>query len=315
MKVLHLDSNHPALLEGLAELGCRNDLDFTSSKAEVERKIADYDGIIIRSRFPIDREFLDRAVNLEFIGRVGAGLENIDIDYARKKGIFLASAPEGNQNAVGEHTLGMLLMLLNNLNKADREVRKGIWDREGNRGHEVEGKTVGIVGYGHMGKAFAKILRGFDTEVICYDIVGGLEDAHARQVGIMELHQKTDILSLHVPETPLTKGMVNAEYLEKFHKPIWLLNTARGKCVVTPDLVAALESGKVKGAALDVLEYEKSSFEDMFSEGTLPPAFQYLIQADNVVLSPHIAGWTVESNEKLARTIVAKIKAVFFPQK
>ncbi|SHI63619.1 2-hydroxyacid dehydrogenase [Pseudozobellia thermophila] len=320
MKILHVDKNHPLLIEQFAELGFQNDEDYTSSKEEIENKIEAYDGLIIRSRFTIDAPFLDKAKNLKFIGRLGAGLENIDVRHAEANGIFLAAAPEGNRNAVGEHTLGMLLSLFNNLNKADREVRSGIWDREGNRGVELEGKTVGIIGYGNMGKAFAKKLKGFDVEeVICYDIVGGVGDGNARQVGILELHQRTEILSLHVPQTEDTIGMINTEFIEKFHNPFWLLNAARGKCVITEDLVKALKSGKIRGAGLDVLEYEKASFENMFkgdnSDGAalsnLPEAFQYLVQAENVILSPHVAGWTFESLEKLAQTIVDKVKAKF----
>ncbi len=309
MKVLHLDTNHPLLLEQLSNLGFENDEDYQSAKEQIENKIHLYDGVIIRSRFTLDKQFLDKAVNLKFIGRVGAGLENIDTDYAKHKGIFLASAPEGNRNAVGEHTLGMLLSLMNKMTKANREVKKGKWDREGNRGIELDGKTVGIIGYGNMGKAFAKKLRGFDVEVICYDIVGGVGDENARQVGIMEFQQKSDVVSLHVPQTELTIGMVNAEFIEKFHKPFWLLNTARGKCVVTKDLVEALKSEKVLGAGLDVLEYEKKSFENMFVQK--PKAFKYLRKAKNVLLTPHVAGWTVESKEKLAQTIVDKIRDRF----
>jgi len=266
--------------------------------------------LIIRSRFAVDESFLDKATNLKFIGRVGAGLENIDVEYAKRKGVFLAAAPEGNRNAVGEHTLGMLLSLFNKLNKADQEVRHGKWDREGNRGVELDGKTVGLIGYGNMGKAFAKKLKGFDVEIICYDILGGVGDDIARQVGILELQQKTDILSLHVPQTKETVGMVNSEFINAFHKPIWLLNTARGRCVNTKDLVASLKSGKILGAGLDVLEYEKTSFEDMFDD-TLPQEFEYLTQAENVLFTPHVAGWTVESKEKLAQTIVDKIKEKF----
>ncbi|MDX1326584.1 MAG: 2-hydroxyacid dehydrogenase [Arenibacter sp.] len=307
MKVLHLDVNHPLIMEQFAAHGFENHEDYTSTKEEVENKIAAYDGIIIRSRFTLDQQFLDKATNLKFIGRLGAGLENIDTKYAKDRGIFLAAAPEGNRNAVGEHTLGMILSLFNKLNKADKEVRSGTWDREGNRGLELDGKTVGIIGYGNMGKAFAKKLRGFDVEVICYDIVGGVGDANARQVGIMEFKQRSQIVSLHVPQTPTTINMVNAEFLEGFKNPIWLFNTARGKCVVTEDLVAALKDGKVLGAGLDVLEYEKKSFEDMFDDAALPPAFNYLIQAENVLLSPHVAGWTVESKVKLAQTVVDKV--------
>lgn len=309
MKVLHLDTNHPLLLEQLSELGFENDEDYTSSKLEIEKKIHQYDGIIIRSRFTIDQQFLDKASNLKFIGRVGAGMENIDVRYARHKDIFLASAPEGNRNAVGEHTLGMLLSLMNKMSKANREVKKGKWDREGNRGMELDGKTVGIIGYGNMGKAFAKKLQGFDVEIICYDIVGGVGDENTRQVGIMEFHQKSDVVSLHVPQTELTEGMVNSEFINKFHKPFWLLNTARGKCVVTKDLVDGLKTEKILGAGLDVLEYEKKSFENMFAQK--PKAFKYLRKAKNVLLTPHVAGWTVESKEKLAQTIVDKIQARF----
>ena len=311
MKVLHLDVNHPLIIEQFNALGFQNDEDYTSSKEEIEKKIANYDGVIIRSRFTIDEAFLDKAVNLKFIGRLGAGLENIDTDHAKRLGIYLAAAPEGNRNAVGEHALGMLLSLFNKLNKADQEVRNGKWDREGNRGIELDGRTVGIVGYGNMGKAFAKKLRGFDVEVICYDIVGGVGDENARQVGIMELKQKAEVLSLHVPQTDLTKNMINADFLKDFKNPLWLINTARGKCVVTEDLVAAMKEGKVLGAGLDVLEYEKKSFEDMFSGSELPEAFTYLINADNVLLTPHVAGWTVESKIKLAQTVVDKIKEKF----
>ncbi len=311
MKILHLDTNHPLLIEQFEQLGFQNVEDYISSKKEIEKVIENYDGLIIRSRFTIDKVFLDKATNLKFIGRVGAGLENIDEEYAKYREVFLAAAPEGNRNAVGEHTLGMLLSLFNKLNKADREVRNGKWDREGNRGIELDGKTVGILGYGNMGKAFAKKLKGFDVEVICYDIIGGVGDENARQVGIMELHQKTDVLSLHVPQTPETIGMINTEFINAFQNPFWLLNTARGKCIITADLVANLKSGKVLGAGLDVLEYEKSSFEHMFEGNTLPRAFEYLTQAENVLLTPHVAGWTQESKEKLAQTIVDKIKARF----
>lgn len=309
MKVLHLDTNHPLLLQQLSDLGFENDEDYTATKEAVEQKIHQYHGIILRSRFPIDAAFLDKATHLQFIGRVGAGLENIDVPYAKQKGIFLASAPEGNRNAVGEHTLGMLLCLLNKLHQANYEVKQGQWKRPENRGVELDGKTVGIIGYGNMGKAFAKKLRGFEVKVICYDIVGGVGDKNARQVGIMEFQQRSDIVSLHVPQTELTMGMVNAEFINNFHKPFWLLNTARGTCVVTKDLVAALASGKVLGAGLDVLEYEEKSFENTFAPQA--EAFQYLKQAKNVLLTPHVAGWTVESREKLAQTIVDKIKAQF----
>jgi len=312
MKVLHLDTNHPLLIDQLESIGCMNHEDYTSSKEEILAKIHEYEGIVIRSRFSIDKQFLDSATNLKFIGRVGAGLENIDCDYAEAKGIYLISAPEGNRNAVGEHALGMLLSLFNKFKKADKEVRQGQWLREDNRGLELDGKTVGLIGYGNMGKAFAKKLRGFDVELLCYDIRANLGDHNAKQVSLQELQKRADVLSLHTPETPLTINMVNAEFINKFHKSFWLLNKARGKSVLTEDLVAALKSKKILGAGLDVLEYEKSSFEDMFIDNELPEAFQYLIKAENVLLTPHVAGWTIESKEKLAQTIVDKIKANFY---
>lgn len=311
MKILHIDSNHPLLIEQLNAYGFQNDEDYSSDKIAIEKKIAQYDGAIIRSRFTIDKTFLDAAENLKFIGRLGAGLENIDLEYAKQKGIKLFSAPEGNRNAVGEHTLGMLLSLFNKLNQADREVRSGKWRREENRGLELEGKTVGIIGYGNMGKAFAKKLRGFDCEVLCYDIKKNVGNEDARQVELKELQEKTDVLSLHTPQTPQTVNMIDSDFIKACKKSFWLLNTARGKAVVTKDLAAALKSGKIIGAGLDVLEYEKTSFENIFNSKETPEAFQYLIHAENVLLSPHVAGWTVESKEKLAQTIVDKIKKEF----
>ena len=311
MKILHLDSNHPLLLKQLCELGFSNDEDYTSSKEEILAKIHNYDGFIIRSRFSIDKAFLDKATNLKFIGRVGAGLENIDCAYAKSLNIELIAAPEGNRNAVGEHSLGMLLSLFNKLNKADKEVRNGKWLREENRGIELDGRTVGLIGYGNMGKSFAKKLRGFDVEVLCYDIKPNVGDANCKQVSLEELQEKSDVLSLHIPQTPLTQNMINADLINGFKKPFWLINTARGKSVVTKDLVSALKEGKILGAGLDVLEYEKASFENLFSDDKMPEAFQYLINSENVLLSPHVAGWTVESKERLAQTIVDKIKAKF----
>ena len=307
MKILHIDKNHPLMLAQLAAQGFENHEDYTSTKAEIETKIADYDGIIIRSRFPIDKPFLDKATRLKFIGRVGAGLENIDVAYAESKGICLIAAPEGNRNAVGEHALGMLLSLLNKFKKANNEIKNGKWLREENRGWELDGKTVGIIGYGNMGKSFAKKLRGFDCQVICYDILPNKGDENARQVTLVDFFRQADVVSLHTPQTPQTTGMINEAFINSFAKSFWFLNTARGKSVVTDDLVRALQSGKVLGAGLDVLEYEKASFEDFFSDKQMPEAFKYLLEANNVILTPHIAGWTLESKEKLAQTIVDKI--------
>lgn len=311
IKILHIDSNHPLLWEQLEQAGFINHADFTSSKEEIETKIQDYQGIVIRSRFKIDKQFLDKAINLQFIARVGAGLESIDCDYASSKNVSLIAAPEGNCNAVAEHTLGMILSLFNKLNIADSEIRSGEWNREKNRGHELDGKTVGIIGYGYMGKAFAKKLRGFDVEVLCYDIKENVGDANARQVSLQEFQQKTDVLSLHIPWTPETDKMVNSDFMNAFAKNIWIINTSRGKNIITADLVAAMESGKVLGAGLDVLEYEKLSFETLFQDKNTPEAFQYLLDGRKVILTPHIAGWTYESHERLAQVIVDKIKALY----
>lgn len=311
IKILHIDSNNPLLWEQLQQAGFHNEADFISSKEVIEDKIKDYHGIVIRSRFKIDKTFLDKATNLQFIARVGAGLESIDCDYAIARNIALIAAPEGNRNAVAEHALGMILSLFNKLNQADAEIRKGQWNRESNRGHELDGKTVGIIGYGNMGKAFAKKLRGFDVEVICHDILPNVGDANAKQVTLEELQQKADLLSLHIPWTPETDKMVNANFIASFSNPFWLINTSRGKNVVTADLVQALESGKILGAGLDVLEYEKLSFETLFQDKNTPEAFDYLLKSSKVLLSPHIAGWTFESHERLAQVIVDKIKLLY----
>lgn len=312
MKILHLDTNHPLLINQLNDLGYTNDENYTAPKEDILKIIHNYDGFIIRSRFSIDANFIDAATSLKFIGRVGAGLENIDCDYAEQNGITLIAAPEGNRNAVGEHSLAMLLSLFNKLNKADKEVRQGQWLREDNRGIELDGKIVGLIGYGNMGKAFAKKLRGFDVKVLCYDLKPNVGDNNATQVSLQELQKQADVLSLHTPETPLTIGMVNNTLIHGFKKPFWLINTARGKSVVTSHLMQALQSGEILGAGLDVLEYEKSSFENLFTNNDMPEAFKYLIEAKNVILSPHVAGWTIESKEKLAQTIVNKIKAKFY---
>jgi D-3-phosphoglycerate dehydrogenase len=310
VKVLHLDKNHPLLIEQLTNAGYKNEEDYTSSKTDIEQIISGYDGIVIRSRFKCDSTFINAGTNLKFIARVGAGLESIDIPYAESNGITLISAPEGNRNAVGEHTLGMLLSLFNKLNKADLEVRKGWWHREENRGIELDGKTVGIIGYGNMGKAFSKKLKGFDCKIICYDIKEHVGDKNAIQVSLKTFQKEVDVVSLHTPLTPLTNSMVNVDFINQFSKSFWLLNTARGKSVVTSDLVSALKTGKVLGAGLDVLEFEKSSFESLFSNET-PASLSDLLSMENVILSPHIAGWTLESKEKLAQVIADKIVHTF----
>lgn len=316
MIILHADTNHPTLMKQLEEAGHHNIEGYQQSREETLENQHLYDGIVIRSRYTIDKEFIDAAPNLKFIARVGAGLENIDVEYAEANGITLFSAPEGNRNAVGEHALGMLLSLFNKLNKADREVKEGLWHREENRGLELDGKSVGIIGYGNMGKAFAKKLRGFDVEVLCYDIKENVGDENARQVDMEEFREKVDVISLHTPWTKETDKMIDKDFIASIKKPFWFINTARGKNVVTEDLVEAMKEGKILGAGLDVLEYEKSSFESLFSNKKnvsisavepVPEAMRELMFLPNVILSPHVAGWTKESHEKLAHVIAQKI--------
>lgn len=308
MHILHLDENHPLLLRSLKEAGFENTTDYTSSKQEICAKLPQYEGIVIRSRFPIDAEFLSHGTQLKFIARVGAGLENIDLNYAKKLGIQLFSAPLGNSNAVGEHALGMLLGLTHKLHQAHKSIQKGKWQREAHRGVELEGKTVGIIGYGTMGKSFAKKLLGFDVkEVIFHDILPLKKDNYAKPVALETLQETADIVSLHTPQTPLTQKMINTTFFEGMKKPFWLINTARGSAIVTADLVAALKTGKVLGAGLDVLEYEKSSFENLFEKSEVNPQLDYLLNSPNVLLSPHVAGWTKESHQKLAQIIVEQI--------
>ena len=307
MIVLHADSNNPLLIKELQKVGYHNVEAYDVCKEEILANQHLYDGIVIRSRFKIDKDFIDAAPNLKFIARVGAGLESIDVEYAKQNGIELFAAPEGNSNAVGEHALGMLLSLLNKLNKANREVHQGYWHREDNRGIELDGKTVGIIGYGNMGKAFAKKLRGFDVKVLCYDILNNVGDENATQVSLEELQDNADVLSLHTPWTPKTNKMVNTNFINGFKKPFWFINTARGKSVVTADLVLGIIEGRILGAGLDVLEYEKDSFEHLFQDHQIPTDLKELMFFENVILSPHVAGWTEESHKKLASTIAYKI--------
>lgn len=310
-KILHLDNNHEYLNDILTQNGFENIHNYTDIKEDIEKIISQYEGIILRSRFPIDKAFIDKATNLKFIARVGAGLENIDVEYADFKNIKLFNAAQGNSNAVGEHSLGMLLSLMNNFKRANLEVVNNIWKREENRGFELENRTVAIIGYGNMGKSFAKKLKGFDCKVIFYDILPNLEDENASQVTMNELFEDADVLSLHVPLTKETKNLINQEFINNFKKNIWFLNTARGNCVVTKDVVNALKNGKIIGAGLDVLEYEKASFENLESENE---DLNYLKHADNVILTPHIAGWTKESKLKLVKVIANQI-IEFYKQK
>lgn len=307
MKVLVLDTVHSILHERLSRLGYELREEYQRSPEQLQPELEQYTGLIVRSRFPLNEDFLKHAPNLKFIGRVGAGLENIDMKYAESAGIRVLAAPEGNRDAVGEHALGMLLMLFNNLKRADAEVRAGIWRREENRGYELKGKTVGIIGYGNMGSAFAEKLAGFGCKVLAYDkYKSGFGNRRVKEVSLQKLQAQAEVVSLHVPQTAATLGLINRNYIRSFKKPFYLINTARGKSLVTEDLVAAMREGKILGACLDVLEYEKSSFENMFTQA-LPSAFEYLINSERVVLSPHIAGWTHESNARMAEVIATKI--------
>ena len=315
MKILLLDSNHPLITEQLLAKGFVLEEDFTSSYDEVLQKINQYDGIIIRSRIPLDKNFLENAQNLKFIARVGAGMENIDLEVAKNLGISLINSPEGNRDAVAEHVVAMLLILMNRLFIASEEVKNGAWKREENRGDELLGKTFGIIGYGNMGKATAKRLSGFGVEVIFYDILPNLEDEFAKQVSLEELQERADILSLHIPLDASTEYLVDENFISKMKKNFYLVNTARGKNVKTSALVDALKSGKVKAAALDVLEYEKSSFENLDISTSLSTRnkedLQFLLESNQVIVTPHIAGWTHQSKEKLAQFIVDKIVQQF----
>lgn len=315
MKILLLDSNHPLITEQLLAKGFILEEDFTSSYDEVLQKINQYDGIIIRSRIPLDKNFLENAQYLKFIARVGAGMENIDLETAKNLGISLINSPEGNRDSVAEHVVAMLLILMNRLFIASEEVKNGIWKREENRGDELLGKTFGIIGYGNMGKATAKRLSGFGVEVIFYDILPNLEDEFAKQVSLEELQECADILSLHIPLDASTEYLVDENFISKMKKNFYLVNTARGKNVKTSALVDALKSGKVKAAALDVLEYEKSSFENLDTSTSLSTRnkedLQFLLDSEQVIVTPHIAGWTHQSKEKLAQFIVDKIVQQF----
>ena len=310
-KVLHIDKNHHLLLEGLESLGYKNVLAYDTPLSILLPKLKEYFGVVIRSRFPINKKFIDKASNLKFIARVGSGLENIDVRYATKKNINLLSAPEGNRNAVGEHALGMLLCLMNKIRLGHESIREGVWNREEHRGSELEGRTVGIIGYGNTGQSFAKKLRGFNNlKVIFYDIKHNLGDDFAQQVPLEVLQENAEILSLHIPESKETSGMINEKFINQMQNPFWLINTSRGKAVNTEDLVIAIKSGKILGAGLDVLEYESSSFYSIFNDNKKNSSLNFLKNSKQVILTPHVGGWTLESHKKLSETILDKIRAL-----
>ena len=310
-KILFIDSVHPVLMGDFIDMGFKCDYFPEYKKEDYEKIIHKYFGVIIRSKIKLNKNILEKANQLKFIGRVGAGLENIDVEFAEKKGIKCFNSPEGSRDAVGEHTVGMILSLLNNLNRADKEVRQGKWNREKNRGIEIKDKTLGIIGYGNMGSAFAEKISGFGAEVIAYDKYKfNYSDKFVTETDLEKIFKATDILSLHVPLTEETIYMVDDNFINKFKKGIYLINTSRGKVVKTNDLVKNIQSGKIKGAALDVLEYEDLSYENL-DKNNFTDAFKYLVSSDKVILSPHIAGWTYESEYKLAKVLVDKIKEEF----
>lgn len=310
-KVIFLDKTHPVLQETLDRAGYHCTDASSLSRSEVLEVMPDFEGLIVRSRIRIDRELMERSPKLEFIGRSGVGLEHIDLDCAEERGIAVLPSPEGSRNTVGEHTIGLLLCLLNNLARADREVRKGEWIREGNRGVELQGLCVGIIGYGNMGTAFARRLSGFGCRVLAYDkFKDSWGDAHAEEAAMETLFELADVVSLHIPYSPGNRYLANAAWINRFRKNIWLVNTSRGMVLNTADLVDGLQSGKIRGAALDVIEYEEMSFAHLDPE-RLPAPFQYLRQAPNVVLSPHIAGWSDRSEYGHALALAEKITASF----
>ncbi len=308
MRILVTDSTHPILHDLLRQAGHEVVEDTTLNYDTLLSVIPQYDVLVVRSKIIIDRPFLDRARHLRCIGRVGAGMETIDVDYAESLGIRCLNSPEGNRDAVGEHALGLLLALFNNIARADAEVRQGLWQREANRGLELKGRTVGIIGFGNMGSAFAQRLQGFECNIIAYDKYkpAGYAPAYVQEVSLHELQQRAQVLSLHVPLTSETRHMVDYPFIQRFRHPFHLINTSRGAVVDTPGLVRALDEGLILGTALDVIEYE-----DMTRDGLdldhLPDAFHYLLHSPRAVLTPHVAGWTVESKEKLASVLAQKI--------
>ena len=303
MKVLFIDTVNPLLIQTLESANILCDTAYSKSKEEISTIIHQYDGIIIRSKFEIDKSFIDIAKKLKFIARAGSGTENIDVEYAITKNISCLNAAEGNRQAVAEHALAMILGLINNINQANQEVKKGQWNRESNRGTEISGKKIGIIGFGNNGNAFANLLRGFDVTILAYD---KYKTEYGYKTDMETIYKEADFLSLHVPLTHETKYLVNDDFISKFNKPFYLINTSRGKCVDTEALAKSLENKKILGACLDVLEQEKMSFEKLATQNNTKD-LTYLLKAKNVILTPHIAGWTKESDIKIAEILAQKI--------
>ena len=307
MKILFIDTVHPFLKKELEKNNHECESAFDLNKIQIESIIEKYNGVIIRSKFIIDENFIKKATNLKFIARAGSGLENINVDFAKKQKIKCYNASEGNRQAVAEHALGMILSLFNNISQADREVRSGNWNRESNRGTELSGKTIAIIGYGNNGSAFCKLIEGFGVNILTYDKY--LLD-YPFKSSMKYIFENADILSIHTPLTEETSYLLNDKYINNFKKNIYIINTARGKCVNTEHLVKSLKSGKIQGACLDVLEYENISFENL-KKDSLEENLEYLTNSSKVILSPHIAGWTHESNLKIAKILFQKISNDF----
>lgn len=305
-----LDNVHPLFYEKLDD---KFELikDFSSDKNSLKEILKNAFGVIIRSRIVFDKKLIDSASNLKFIARVGAGMESIDVEYAESKGIKCLNSPEGNRDAVAEHTMGILLSLLNNFNRADREVRKGKWKREANRGIELKEKTVGIIGFGNMGAAFAERLRGFSCKIIAYDKnKENYAPDFVQECNEKEIFEKSDIVSLHIPLDEDNYYLADEKWFDSFKKPVILINTSRGPVVKTSALLSAIKKGKISAAGLDVLEYEESSFEKTKNLTEIED-FKSLSEFDNVIFTPHIAGWTKESKYKLANILIEKILTNF----
>ena len=307
MKCLIIDEMHPSIIPGLEDLGFEAVYEPGISRKEIISQIDQFTGIIVRSKTEIDSELLAPASKLKFVARAGAGIEQVDIEFLNEHNIALINAPEGNRDALAEHAIGLILALCQNIVRGDREVRSGIWDREGNRGVEIKGKTIGLVGFGFMGSALAQRLQSFGCKVIAYDkYKQKFSNQFARQVAESEIFEDTDILSLHVPQTEETLGFFNKSYFNKFKKDIVLLNTSRGGILNLYDLADLLDNGKIRAAALDVLENEKLKTWNIEEKAV----FERLASHDNVVFTPHVGGWTFESYKRINDVILSKIKSL-----
>jgi len=302
MKVLIIDNVHSFLINELEKHKITCDSASNKTKEDIRKIIKNYEGIILRSRFNIDKHLIDAGRKLKFIARAGSGLENIDIKYAEMKKIACFNAPEGNRQAVAEHTLAMILSLLNNINHADQEIRNKIWRREENRGIEISGKTFGIIGYGNTGSALANLLQNFNVKILAYD---KYKQDYPYQATMDEITDEADFVSLHIPLNTETEYLVNDKFIKRMKKPFFLINTSRGKCVRTSSLVDGLKRKKIIGACLDVFEQEKDSFENLELEKDSD--FNYIVNSKKTILSPHIAGWTNESYYKISKILSEKI--------